>query len=125
VKKELAARAKTPSGQNGCGSFHKKFEPKIRSKWGAATRLAEKNALLHILNYILNLEDNSKLNKACKYEIVTSPLGLVSFTPLEVEDVEYMEGTVQTKFNKGHKGLIYAFLAGHGNPWEIGWCRNP
>jgi hypothetical protein len=70
----------------------------------AATRLAEKNALLHILNDILNLE-------ACEYEIVTSPLGLILFTPLEVEDVEYMEGTVQTKLNKGHKGLIYALQA--------------
>jgi hypothetical protein len=76
-----------------------------------ATRLAEKNALLHILNDILNLEDDSKLHRACEYEIVTSPLGLISFTPLEVEDVEYMEGMVQTKLNKGHKGLIYALQA--------------
>jgi hypothetical protein len=33
VEKELAARAKPPSGQNGCGSSRKNFEPKIRSKW--------------------------------------------------------------------------------------------
>jgi hypothetical protein len=77
----------------------------------AATCLAEKNALLHILNDILNLEDDSKLHRAFEYEIVTSPLGLMSFTPLEVEDVEYMEGMVQTKLNKGHKGLIYALQA--------------
>jgi hypothetical protein len=56
----------------------------------AATRLAEKNALLHILNDIMNLEDDSKLHRVCEYEIVTSPLGLISFTPLEVEDVEYI-----------------------------------
>jgi hypothetical protein len=43
-----------------------------------ATRLAEKNALLHILNDIMNLEDDSKLHRACEYEIVTSPLGLIS-----------------------------------------------
>jgi hypothetical protein len=72
----------------------------------AESRLAEKNALLHILNDILNLEDDRKLHRACEYEIVTSPLGLISFTPLEVEDVEFMEGTVQTKLNKRHKGLI-------------------
>jgi hypothetical protein len=54
----------------------------------AATRLAKKNALLHILNDILNLEDDSKFHRACEYEIVTSPLGLILFTPLEVEDVE-------------------------------------
>jgi hypothetical protein len=77
----------------------------------AATRLAEKNALLHILNDILNLKDDSKLHKVCEYEILTSPIGLISFTPLEVEDVEYMEGMVQTKLSKGHKGLIYALQA--------------
>jgi hypothetical protein len=77
----------------------------------AATHLAEKNALLHILNDILNLENDSKLRKVCEYEIVTSPLGLILFIPLEVEDVEYMEGTVQTKLNKEHKGLIYALQA--------------
>jgi hypothetical protein len=60
----------------------------------AATHLAEKNALLHILNDIMNLEDDSKLHRACEYEIVNSPLGLILFIPLEVEDVEYMEGTV-------------------------------
>jgi hypothetical protein len=80
----------------------------------AATRLAEKNALLHILNDILNLEDDSKLHRACEYEIVTSPLGLIL---LEVEDVEYMEGMVQTKLNKGP----HLCIAGYGNPWEIGW----
>jgi hypothetical protein len=69
----------------------------------AAARLAMNNALLHILNDILNLEDDSKLHKACEYEIVTSPLGIISFNPLELEDVEYMEGTFQTKLNKGHK----------------------
>jgi hypothetical protein len=40
----------------------------------AATRLAEKSALLDILNDILNLEDDSKLHRACEDEIVTSPL---------------------------------------------------
>jgi hypothetical protein len=83
------------SDQNGC----------------CASRLAEKNTLLHILDDILILEDDSKLHRACEYEIVTSPLGLILFTPLEVEDVEYMEGMVQTKLNKGHKGLIYALQA--------------
>jgi hypothetical protein len=77
----------------------------------AATRLAEKNTLLHLLGSIFILEDNSKLHKACEYEMLTSPLSLISFIPLEVEDVEFMEGTVRTKLNKGHKGLIYALDA--------------
>jgi hypothetical protein len=81
----------------------------------AATRLADKNALHHILIDILNLEDDSKLHKVCEYKIVTSHLG-VMFSPLEVEDVEYMEGMVQTKLNTRHKGLIYALM--HCRPWQ-------
>jgi hypothetical protein len=52
----------------------------------AATRLAEKNALLHILNDILNLEDDSKLHRACEYDIVTSPPGLIFFTTLDFNE---------------------------------------
>jgi hypothetical protein len=33
VEKELAARAKPPSGQTGCRSSREIFEPKSRSKW--------------------------------------------------------------------------------------------
>jgi hypothetical protein len=85
----------------------------------AATRLAEKNALLHIRNDILNLEDDSKLHRACEYEIVNSPLGLILFTPLEVEDVEYKRyGRNQTQ--QGTQGT-HLCIASHGIPWEIGW----
>jgi hypothetical protein len=33
---------------------------------------------------------------------------LVGFTALEIEDIDYIDGTVCTKLNKGHKGIIYA-----------------
>jgi hypothetical protein len=73
-----------------------------------STRLAEKTALNRILGEVCNLEDDSNIHKACEHESILNMNALIVFTALEVEDIDYMDGTVRTKLNKGHKGIIYA-----------------
>jgi hypothetical protein len=73
-----------------------------------ATRLAEKMALSRVLGEVCNLEDDSNIHKACEHESILNMNALIGFTALEIEDINYMDGTVHTKLNKGHKGIIYA-----------------
>jgi len=80
----------------------------------AATRRAtsaKKEVLHRIFKDILELPDDSNLHKACEHDDVDGILALLNFSPLEVVDMTYLDGTTRNKISKGHAGKVFALQA--------------
>ena len=75
------------------------------------TRQAQQATLLRVLHDILGLEDDSPLHKACVHDGMTSMEDLLALSPIEIEDLTYLEGSTKTLITKGHRGLVFALQA--------------
>jgi hypothetical protein len=76
---------------------------------------------------VFDLEDDSDLHKACRHDKVVSLDSLISFSPAEIDDLTFKEGTKEVKLAKGFKGFIFVFQAlvikraSESNKFENDW----
>jgi hypothetical protein len=67
------------------------------------TRAAKKDVLLCIFKDILELPDDSSLHKLCAHDGGNDLNTILLFSPLEIEDMQYLVGTVKTHLSKGQR----------------------
>jgi hypothetical protein len=75
------------------------------------TRAAKKDVLLCIFKDILELPDDSSLHKLCAHDGGNDLDTILLFSPLEIEDMQYLVGTVKTHLSKGDRGIIHSLVA--------------
>jgi hypothetical protein len=75
------------------------------------TRAAKKDILLCIFKDILELPDDISLRKLCAHDGGNDLDTILPFSPLEIEDMQYLVGTIKTHLSKGDRGIIQSLVA--------------
>ena len=79
----------------------------------AATRSStsiKKGVLHRVFKEILELEDDSNLHRACEHDNVDSIHDLLDFSPAEIVDLTYLEGSTRTRISKGYAGKVFCTM---------------
>jgi hypothetical protein len=83
------------------------------------THAAKKDVLLCVFKDILELPDDSSLGKSCAHAGGNDLDTILLFSPLEIEDMQYLVGAVKTHLSKGDRGIIHSLVAlGHKRDME-------
>jgi hypothetical protein len=75
------------------------------------TRADKKDVLLCVFKDILELPDDSSLHKLCAHDGGKDLDTILLFSPLEIEDIQYLVETVKTHLSKGDRGIIHSLVA--------------
>jgi hypothetical protein len=75
------------------------------------THAAKKDILLCVFKDILELPDDSFLHKLCAHDGGNNLDTVLLFSPLEIEDMQYLVGMVKTHLSKGDRGIIHSLVA--------------
>jgi hypothetical protein len=75
------------------------------------THTAKKDVLLCVFKDILELPDDSPLHKLCAHDGCNKLETILLFSPLEIEDMQYLVGAVKTHLSKGDRGIIHSLVA--------------
>jgi hypothetical protein len=76
------------------------------------TREQKKTALAHVFVEILDLEDHSKLHKACESKKVVSMEDLLALTPVDIKELAFVDDMSNKIYiSKGQRGLVFVLQA--------------
>jgi hypothetical protein len=75
------------------------------------THAAKKDVLLCVFKDILELPNESPLHKSCAHDGGNDLDTILLFSPLEIEDMQYLVGAVKTHLSKGDRGIIHSLVA--------------